>query len=456
MRKKNVAVMFSITPNLAFAVANSIVGIERHSPGLVDTYVIYHSGITEADMCALHRLTDKCKFVLFEYPRFLEKLEGEPAPSVIKGVKTYTYLHLLKIELFSLLSKYRHALFLDADILIQKDISGVLDYGPMGWKPTFLRTLNQCFTKKLPEFGGIGQEFTVPSGGVLFVSDEIANHEALTPQAYELIQKYGHAMGHGIDEIAFALTAYMNSIPVSLMPWEYNTMPFRINPKPDDAIILHAIGRHKYWNSRLYAALFPQWGENNGKWLAAGGTPYQGELVDEDVLSEDKHELVKLMAFHEQRRHWMALFPAMRTELHYPLVPHPDFSSGLTLHLPVLPKNVFYLLELKNQKVTISIQFRDKKMLKKKAYQDFVEYLHNRAAPLGYAARHTAYGRCLYGSVAKSDAIEELNALLDVTYAAIMKFYYQQNLCPGLDAYLRNIECFAREALSTTQDNEIG
>jgi lipopolysaccharide biosynthesis glycosyltransferase len=327
-QKKNFAVLLSITKNLAFAAANVIIGIEKHSPGLVDSFIIMHDGLSDNDTEAFSKITNKVFHKQFLLDDFISKLDGKIAAPVQESLKRYTHFNLAKIEFFSFLGTYRNVLYLDSDILIQKDISPIMQFSPLGWRKSFKKNLHQCFMTETTAFKSISTAITIPSGGVIFANEAIQNYEKLTDMAYEFLKNYGHIISTdiGIDEVAIASIAHSNNVEIKLMPWKYNTFPHVKHELPNDAIILHSMSRYKFWNSSLYSILFPEWGDNNKIWESFGGTPYQGKVIqgNDNELYKVKHMISfiavnhnKISLFEEQ------LFPNIIKKIKYPIFPSP-------------------------------------------------------------------------------------------------------------------------------------
>ena len=262
------------TSNLDFAVANVIMGVEKFSPHLVDNYIIFYD--------------EKDKFKTESiFKNISEKIEFRPIntykiPANISFYERYSKLYLAKYFIFDLLKEYDKVLWLDADICIQGDISGIFSYGPMAWRPTVV-----SMKTKLEKLYDIPESATAPNGGVILVTRDIDGYERYTDEIIELcnelMEKYEKP---NVDELAFGLLAYRNNIKVDLLPDTYNAGCSW--PCAFDAKIVHSIGPKKFWNSPENYFVFSHWKENNEIWKQKGG----GDKVSIDLSSYKKSKFI--------------------------------------------------------------------------------------------------------------------------------------------------------------------
>ena len=74
-QKRSFAVTLGATRDSAFAIANIIIGIEKHSSGLVDCYHVWHDGFSEQDIAALRRIAgDRLELELHIKDDFLRRV----------------------------------------------------------------------------------------------------------------------------------------------------------------------------------------------------------------------------------------------------------------------------------------------------------------------------------------------------------------------------------------------
>ena len=92
--KKDVAIVFGITSNYAFALANVLIGMKNHCDLFWDDIIVYHDGISEEEQGLLNQILP-CKFILFDDSLFNdEAIHAE-------GLKGYSLLTFARFECFS-------------------------------------------------------------------------------------------------------------------------------------------------------------------------------------------------------------------------------------------------------------------------------------------------------------------------------------------------------------------
>ena len=110
--KKELAIVFGITKNLTFALANVILGLKKHSPSFADEIIIYHDGITEKDQQLLDSILS-CRFLEYEFP-IKDKSDFDPF-----FFDQFSSMAYSRFECFKHLKDFKKVLWLDVDILIQ-------------------------------------------------------------------------------------------------------------------------------------------------------------------------------------------------------------------------------------------------------------------------------------------------------------------------------------------------
>lgn len=120
--KKELAIVFGITKDLDFALANVLIGIKKHfSYKNKFDIIVYHDGLTEEIKSMLSNIYP-CDFKLFKSKVSESKLSTE-------NLKLYSNLCLARFECFDLLNSYKKIVWHDVDILIQNDFKDLLNYG---------------------------------------------------------------------------------------------------------------------------------------------------------------------------------------------------------------------------------------------------------------------------------------------------------------------------------------
>jgi lipopolysaccharide biosynthesis glycosyltransferase len=197
--------------------------------------------------------------------------------------------------MFNLLKEFRHALYLDVDVLIQKDISDILNYGPlsMGYH-TRGATLRNQFERNYPlgeRYPVLFSHLTGPAynAGVIVASDELP-YEKMTDILYDLTvanQEGFRLLDQSILNLLICLSMnHVENYPhftFQKLPEVYNYL-IGIN---ENIKIIHSISHAKFWNCLTYTYAIPEWFENNLLWLSLGGSAYQGDYTGYIHFVED-------------------------------------------------------------------------------------------------------------------------------------------------------------------------
>jgi lipopolysaccharide biosynthesis glycosyltransferase len=261
MPKYNNMLVMSATGDYAFAIANVLIGIKRHSENFFDKINIYHTGINDSDKKCINKIIP-CNFIFY-------------SPNIPKTnaniIKRFSIASFAVYEVFDLLNTSRHVIYLDADTLIHKDISGILHYGPVA---LYLRgrILEKALGTKPPQ--GIDGNQHTGNSGVVLVSDTI-DYKGMTELCYKKTLEYFDTLVLP-DQAILSLAFNLRNIQINPLPSIYNSTLNTISP---DQIITHQVTSRKFWPHGLVNFLAPEWRKNNEIWISHGGTPYQGSVT---------------------------------------------------------------------------------------------------------------------------------------------------------------------------------
>ena len=278
---KKVTLVMSGTANYAFAIANVLIGLQRHSPNFIDRVVIFHMGIPENDQECIKKIID-CEFIPYE-PEVLLNLPQT------KSIKRFSIASFAIYEIFNVLESSDYVLYLDGDVLIHRDISHILSFGPVALRLSG-RRLASALGAPPPE--GIDGTQRTGNTGVVLASNQIP-FKGLTDLCYEKTVEYWESNAladQGILNLALAL----KGISISHLPRIYNC---KIDDflRPDQ-IITHQITTKKFWSHGLVNFFAPEWMINNSIWLSLGGSPYGGKVVYHGFLNH-KDDLITQFSF---------------------------------------------------------------------------------------------------------------------------------------------------------------
>ena len=256
--KKDIAIVFGITKDYTFALANVLIGMKKYCRTFWDDIIVYHDGINEMEQLALSSILP-CVFIHFD-----ESLFNENAIHT-EGLKNYSLLTLARFECFGLLEKYHKVIWNDVDILIQNDFSSLLEYGD---KSGYAATQSPTFRMEQNFFGlmpGYDMLSLLYNAGILVLSDRLPNPAELRIYCYNTFNKYASKLRYN-DQSVLNMMIQDFEINVEIINIEqYCCHPD--TPTYKDAAIIHAYGYGKFWNSDRLERQFPEWQENDQKWL---------------------------------------------------------------------------------------------------------------------------------------------------------------------------------------------
>ena len=265
MQKKNLAVVLGSTDNYFFATGTVVLNLLRFSPDLADDIIIYYDKVAERDREVLKGELG-CKLVPYELP-FQIGLDAS------QGFADFTPLSLSIYEIFKLLDGYHNVLWLDSDVCVQQDISGILNiHGDVcirhGGSP-FPDAMG-CLVH--PELDKLCTNNT----GVVLVRDSLPDYLSLHEQCYHYTQRFIKTLNLP-DQAILNYVLWKNKIPVADLGRHYNYTVHSDLHSYNRAAIFHIANGYKFWNHSIMRNLFPIWQECHQKWLEMGGSAYTGE-----------------------------------------------------------------------------------------------------------------------------------------------------------------------------------
>ena len=316
------AIVLGITADLAFAAGTLLASILAHDPGCDATVVILHDGLPPDQQEAFRRLWPNCRLQAFPAEAAVARL-GEAAKSgrVAGFLQKYSPLVLAKLELPDLLAEFDKVVWLDADILVRGRLDALWDVDCLAWRSLPSGAFKRRETA-LALFNELQLDPAVPlpNGGVIAVSRRFLELGGSS----DLLRGYAARLAAGapasqIDELPWYLAASGKGMPVKALPMAFNH-PVGAQGV-EGAVVVHAIGAHKFWNATPLLQLFPDWSKHQLTWVEHGGRPYDGAVMLAEVHPLDAHEVLRVA---QARAHWLGVFRALR---------------------PVLPKGMFVDLQ---------------------------------------------------------------------------------------------------------------
>ncbi|PTE16599.1 glycosyltransferase [Pseudogemmobacter blasticus] len=307
------AIVLGFTTNYAFAAGALLASILARDPAFDATVVIYHDGLPEDQQAAFLRLWPRCRFLPFTAADVAKRLgvtvdDARVAPYLAH----FSPLVLTKLELPALLDEYERVIWLDADILVRGPLAPLWDFDCLAWRPlpegAFARR-----EKVLSVFRHLDLDPAVPllNGGVIGVSrrflDRGGSVGLIHRMAAHLVEQ---APPSQIAEMPWYLAAASLHLPVTAWPMRFNHPV--MTGGVEDALLVHAIGPHKFWNATPLMQLFPDWATHQATWVACGGQPYAGPLTLAEAHPAEAAEVLKAA---DARTYWLTVFADLRAAL---------------------------------------------------------------------------------------------------------------------------------------------
>jgi hypothetical protein len=257
VEKRSLAVVMGITPDMAFAAANVLLGLKRFPPADVYDVVLYHGGVSARDLVLLSTL-HPCHFVRYRCPENIRRsIPGH-------ALRAFSDLVYAKYECFELLNSYSRVIWLDTDLLIKGDTKGLLDRSLGG--AAFAREDKPLRFNFSSDIDGFDMDRPFFNAGVFVISDRVLGWENAKPWLMDATVRYAPQIVLGEQGILNLWLQHQGVEPSDLLP-EYNV--FRHRPGIEHARVIHAVGHHKPWMDFGDE----KWNEDYVLWLAMGGTP---------------------------------------------------------------------------------------------------------------------------------------------------------------------------------------
>jgi lipopolysaccharide biosynthesis glycosyltransferase len=278
LTKKNRAVVFAVSKDLAFSVACVMMDIKKLSPNLADEIVVIHNGIQEKDQKLLTSILPT-RFIHYSLP--IDK-------SLISDdiLNYFTEMVFAKFECLRLLDEYENVMLMDYDMVIQEDISELFEHCDSGTKmmPSEVTPVRKQLHVDIEDY----DMDVIGNCACIFVfQDHLKNYKKAYDFCYESLIKYH-------DKIYLPEQAIFD-----FMIQEFNLQICPIDgkiysPHPTDsenaknAKIIHAYGQPKFWNGLENE----QWNKNYKIWIEMGGSKYKKK----SPITRVKNKIVNILS----------------------------------------------------------------------------------------------------------------------------------------------------------------
>jgi lipopolysaccharide biosynthesis glycosyltransferase len=254
------AVVMGFSKEFSFAIACVILDMEKVSGSTVNEYVLFHDGINRKDARLLEALGN-VRLIKYKFP-----LNSRTVLSA-KCVKQFTKMVFSKLECFKLLNEFDNVMWLDFDIIVQKDFTHLFEQcscGIMAPNPGY--TVRDQLNQAIDDFD---MKRTGFFGGTFVLRRCIGDYNKFYEYSLSALEKYAHFLVTAEQPI-FDFVIQNFDLDVHWLEFDdYAAHPLAENYN-HDAYILHATGQPKFWNGLEN----PHWNKNYQMWLDSGGKPF--------------------------------------------------------------------------------------------------------------------------------------------------------------------------------------
>ena len=264
MEKKNLALTFGATDNYTFALCNVLLGIKKYSHKFWNDIIVFHTDITPENQRVINTILP-CTFVEVDDRKWLERLEKNLGA---ESVKMYSLATMFRYYCFDYLKQYRKVVWLDCDLLIQNDISGIEKYGDKtGYAACYadnMAPVEMCYKRMIP---GYNMFIPLINAGTLVLTDQLPNYENLCHWCKEKTIQYAKDLDMPDQGI---LNLMLQEFQIEVEP--IDVTKYQCHPQApkatfrDSVSIVHAYGTRKFWSDSIYQNMFPEWVEFNDEY----------------------------------------------------------------------------------------------------------------------------------------------------------------------------------------------
>ncbi len=269
MKKKNAVMLADTRPAL---VGTVLLQLQQSNPGLFDEAIIYYTDeISEADRKIMKTIMT-CRFVKY-LPPLPKSLFAKPRFS------RFSALMFCRYEMFAYLEEFETITWLDTDILIQGDLSRLIELAKVSGaafiredpvnktaeNPDYMRT---CFTSDLP---GFKTDDYLYCSGTIVLTNKINISSECTHWCYEKTIEWADILSLPDQGVINAAIQAFDIKVTAVSGKTYCCYP-ALGRDCSGAVIVHAWGSNKFWNDWYLYLHYPAWGSYYEAWQGMGGS----------------------------------------------------------------------------------------------------------------------------------------------------------------------------------------
>ncbi len=271
--KKNLAFLLGITPDLAFAAGNVALSLYRHMKNRDYDVVVFCSDLPENDRKALEAVPH-VHVRSFSLPEDFVNIMLERMPEGSRFRSRKALMCFCHFEVFSLLDEYECAVWLDADISVQRDLSPITQYAPFGLSPDTPWRVKDQFSRPVE---GYDMDVEGLCTAVMLADDSLP-YRKIYAWLYEKAVQYADRLVNP-DQAVIALMVQHFGLHPRLMPLEqWQCISWR--NEASTARIVHFGSERKVWRDVNVCNAFPEWFRTHLDWLELGGSDFDRTRVD--------------------------------------------------------------------------------------------------------------------------------------------------------------------------------
>ena len=280
MKKRNAIMLADTRPAL---VGTVLVQLEETSPELFDEAIIYYQEEISQQDRELMTSIIPCRFVYYT----------PPLPDYLfekSRFKRFSALMFCRYEMFEYLSEFETVTWLDTDILIQRDLTDMINaakktgaafiredpINKTAANPDYMRT---CFSRDIPEYK---MDTYLYCSGTVVLSKKILEEQKIdgkvcTDWCYQKTIQWADILDLPDQGVLNAAIQHFSIKVFPLKGKDYCCYP-SLGRNCDAAAIIHAWGSNKFWNDWYIYSNFQGWKNYYEKWKNIGGTSLNFEI----------------------------------------------------------------------------------------------------------------------------------------------------------------------------------
>ena len=346
------AIFVTIDNNYSFAIAVLLLSLKNNSYDIFSScdIIVFHNGISEENRTLLSKLHKNIFFIYSIIPDNWNVILNH------KVVKKWGIFVIIKLFGYFLVQKYEKALYLDADILISKDISEIFKLDTtIAWRKVKSWEPNIVFKDFIKD-----KKISAPNGGVILFTNKLNKYNINNNYILEVFNKIKNLSKGRIDE---RILCYIN-IDKNIVPLElddtYNISTL-LNNK--DEVIVHFYDANritKPWKSESIYTKYPEWAYYYNQWIKMGGTGPIDTTQNTFYNDKRRSDLVYFSVI------WSKIFRKLSVLINLNLKCSFDFSKNyISFFIKNLPNSINYKIIIDNDTTyRVCIYLEDQNILK--------------------------------------------------------------------------------------------